>query len=340
MYYTSQVNWTKVAQVYPKKLCVRIARALAEFKGLAPAMKRRLDVGRCARCNPGRIGEAAHPGPAPRQRDGRRNVADLLAAQLHEPCTLAIQSRVWRKFDSWVRSKFSPEACSQIFLCPMIASQLLRQYGLHCYESGEAMYELRHLLVSAGQQYPALKPMLGPALDVLARWEEIRPVQHRIPLPEILFKAMFATAVAKGWKRWAATFLLGYEGIARIGEVLQAFRRDLVLPSDLFDCDHTAAFLRVRKPKSRRRGKGRVQHLKIERPEAVRFLDAVFCELEAFLPLFPLSAGVFRARWDKLLVFLGVPKACRPTPASIRGGGPYRPIEEGKASRASFGECA
>jgi len=171
-----QSSWTKVAQVYPKKLCVRIARALAEFKGLAPAMKRRLDVGRCARCNPGRIGEAAHPGPAPRQRDGRRNIADLLAAQLHEPCTLAIQSRVWKKFDSWVRSKFSPEACSQIFLCPMIASQLLRQYGLHCYESGEAMYELRHLLVSAGQQYPALKPMLGPALDVLARWEEIRPV--------------------------------------------------------------------------------------------------------------------------------------------------------------------
>ena len=47
----------------------------------------------------------------------------------------------------------------------------------------------------------------------------------------------------------------------------------------------------------------------------VRFLDSVFCELDSFLPLFPLSASVLRARWDKLLSFLWVLKRCRPTPA-------------------------
>ena len=41
---------------------------------------------------------------------------------------------------------------------------------------GGALYELRHFLVFAGQTYPLLKPVLGPAWDVLARWEEIRHV--------------------------------------------------------------------------------------------------------------------------------------------------------------------
>eukprot|EP00435_Cladocopium_sp_Y103_P029655 s4131_g7.t1 len=249
-----QASWTKVAQVYPQGLCFRLADALAEKRGLGRPLRRRLNVNSCARCLEGRIGEASNPGP-PAQRVSTRNVGDLFAAQLHEPSTLVIQNRVWRKFDDWLRERFSAEACAQVFLCPMIAAQMLRQYGLHCFETGGAMYELRHLLVAAGRQFPLVKPVLGPAWDVLARWEEISPVQHRIPLPEILFKAMFTVAVFKGWKRWAATLLLGYEGIARIGEVLQALRRDLVLPSDLFECDHMAAFLRVRKPKSRRRGK-------------------------------------------------------------------------------------
>ena len=98
-----------------------------------------------------------------------------------------------------------------------------------------------------------------------------------------------------------------------------------------FECEHIAAFLCIRKPKSRRRGRGRVQHLKIERPEVVRFLDSVSCELDSFLPLFPLSASVFRARGDKLLRFLWVPKRRRPTPASIRGGGAMQAYRPGKS---------
>ena len=89
-------------------------------------------------------------------------------------------------------------------------------------------------------------------------------------------------SIFMGWRRWAATLLLGYEGIARIGEVLGAVGRGLLLPSDLFECEHMAAFLRIGKPKSRRRGRGRVQHLKIERLEVVHFLDSLFCELDSF----------------------------------------------------------
>ena len=297
-----QMNWTKLAQVYPRALCQRLAKALAEKAGL-PALRScrprcgpSQDIshqvhhsGACAKCGHRRIGEAKNPGPPKSSRPrnlARRDTADLFGAQLHEPTTLVIQNRVWNKFEKWSRELFSDEVRQQLFLCPTIAAQVLRNYGLHCYETGGALYELRHFLVSVGQCYPLLKPVLGPAWDVLARWEEINPVEHRIPLPELLFRAMFAMAVFKGWRRWAATLLLGYEGIARIGEVLAALRRDLVLPSDLFDCGYNAAYLRVRKPKSRRRGKGRVQHLKIERPEVVQFLESVSASSTLFFRCF------------------------------------------------------
>ena len=123
------------------------------------------------------------------------------------------------------------------------------------------------------------------------------------------------------WHRWAATLRLGYAGIARIGAVLAARRADSVLPSDMFECGHRAAFLRIRKPKSKRRGKGRVQHLTIDNVAATDFLEAVFAGLEEYLALFPLSATVFRSKWDRILRFVQVPKRYRPTPSSIRGGG-------------------
>ena len=53
--------------------------------------------------------------------------------------------------------------------------------------------------------------------------------------------------------------MLGMDGIGRIGEVLSARRSDLLLPMDLFETERRAIFLRVSKPKTYRRGKGRVQ---------------------------------------------------------------------------------
>ena len=41
---------------------------------------------------------------------------------------------------------------------------------MECYEQGGALYELRHFLVSAGQTYPLLKPVLGPAWDLSFLW--------------------------------------------------------------------------------------------------------------------------------------------------------------------------
>ena len=172
---------------------------------------------------------------------------------------------------------------------------------------------------------------MNPAWQLVSQWEELQPVCHRRPLPEVLFRAMVVLALQWKWTRFAGVLILGMEGIGRIGEVLSAIRQDLVLPVDMFDAERRSAFLRVRKPKTLRRGKGRVQHLRVENLEAVKCLERIFGGLAGFLPLFPLSPAAFRTRWEKILSALGIPAELRPTPASIRGGGAILAYHRGEA---------
>ena len=136
-------------------------------------------------------------------------------------------------------------------------------------------------------------------------------------------KAMVALSWMWGWKRFSALIVLGFESIARVGELLRARQSDLVLPMDLGEESFAAAFLRARKPKTMRRGKGRIQHIKVAREDAVRLLQQVFTSFSSF-------SFFIRSRWEKVLFALKVPKHLQPTPASIRGGGAiaaYRPGE-------------
>ena len=57
-----RVNFTKLAEAYPRALCSVLAAAIAMDVGALPG-RRRLDVGACARSASLRIGEALHPGP-------------------------------------------------------------------------------------------------------------------------------------------------------------------------------------------------------------------------------------------------------------------------------------
>ena len=86
------------------------------------------------------------------------------------------------------------------FLCPALAVQLLKRYGIFLHSQGRGLYELRHILVLAQQSYPSLRQEMAPAWQI---------VKHRQPLQEILFRAMFSVAVCWGWKRFATLLLLG-----------------------------------------------------------------------------------------------------------------------------------
>lgn len=323
-----KVSWTRLAQVYPEGLARDLTAALAVSAGLTER-DQKLDIGGCARCSHNRIGEAAHPGPR-RTRREPRDVRLLENVLLVEPVTRALQQRVWVDFQKWLHQELSDDAAEQLMLCPALFAAVIRSYGLFLFASGHAMYEFRHLLVIAQQTYTWIKQHLGAAWQLLTKWEVLQPVQHRKPLHFILFQAMVVMALLKQWHRWAGSLVLGFEGIARISEVLRATREDLVLPADQFSSAFYAAFVRVCNPKTKRRGKGRVQHLKISNKYAVTFLEKTFAPLDPALALFPLSAAAFRSRWEAILDDLAMPKMLRPTPASIRGGGAIAAYQRGE----------
>lgn len=290
----AKMCWTKLAQVYPKALARDLAGAMGNASGLRRS-KLKLSIAGCAKCGHARIGEADHPGPRAAQRIPR-DPQDLEGALLVEPVTQALQQKVWTDFEGWLAVKFSPETIEQMYLCPLLVVEVIKAYGIHLYGAGHRLYEFRRLIVFAQQKYPWLKQHMTSAWQLVTKWQSLQPIEHRKPLHSVLYRAMVVLGILHGWHRWAATIVLGFEGIARISEVLKACRGDLVLPSDQFSSVLCAAFLKVSNPKTKRRGKGKVQHLKLCEPSSVAFLEKIFGPLHSSLALFPFSAAAFRAR--------------------------------------------
>ena len=93
------VNFTKLAESYPRKLCSILAGAMAIDCGLQP-LRRAINVADCVRDNNKRIGEAGNPGP--RRAQKRIREVDLDDVQLLEPQTIAMRSKLWKTFVEWV----------------------------------------------------------------------------------------------------------------------------------------------------------------------------------------------------------------------------------------------
>jgi hypothetical protein len=70
------------------------------------------------------------------------------------------------------------------------------------------------------------------------------------PLPFSIFKAMIGVALGWKWRCFAGILTFGFLGIARPGEPLAAFRKDLILPRDMLSEDGGMAYLRILKPKT------------------------------------------------------------------------------------------
>ena len=136
----------------------------------------------------------------------------------------------------------------------------------------------------------------------------------------ILVKAMSALAWSWGWKRWACITLLCFYSITRIGEVLGATRKELLTARDAME-QSGRLYLLIRCPKTRHRG-ARVQHAEAVGPGwIIDFLSEFFQDLPRTQALYGGSPGVYRRRWDKVLLALGIPSHLRLTPGSLRGGG-------------------
>ena len=149
-------------------------------------------------------------------------------------------------------------------------------------------------------------------------------------MPLAIVEALISIAIGWGWLRFAAVLGIIFFGITRPGEALKEVRRLLVLPRDLLQEDLGLCYFQVSEPKSRRRGRGRLQHATIKHADLVAFLDFVYGAADPDTPLFPASSSSFRRRWDRALLALGVPKKVGLTPGGLRGGGAVNAFREGE----------
>ena len=283
-------------------------------------------VSACVRDNCKRIGEASVPGP-PRRHPVRQG--SLFDVELVEQATVRLRVNIWDTFKAWLREALSESAVLALFGCAQLLALVLRDYAEVLYKTGSSLGSYRQLLAHSQKIMPLIRPRLKPAWDMVTRWEEVEPVVHRTPLPEVILHAMAGIALALRWRRWAATTLAIFYAVVRLGELLHARRRNVLTPADLLDPEHAWIYVKIEKPKSRRRG-AKVQHVKLNEPAVVKFLEASR-RLAADELLYPGSPGVYRRRWGKILKILGIPTSLGLTPASLRAGGAIAAFRKGTA---------
>ena len=143
-------------------------------------------------------------------------------------------------------------------------------------------------------------------------------------MPRSVLLALCSLAILWTWVSEAGLFLLAWCGLLRIGEVLNAKRRDLILPPDGapgFDC----VLLRITTPKTRGRT-ARHQSARVDQSDVVEFLTIVFGRLQPDQPLWPMSSSTLRKRLNMLQAALGLPtvkshESCPYDLGSFRPGG-------------------
>lgn len=289
----------------------------------------RLDVASCARIGTLRAGEASNPGPPKRFHGFRSSLQEI---PLVGPATLAMESRLLGVFVAWCRTEVDSDSLEATFdLSPQLLVLLLKCYGDLMFQSHKSLSNYRHLLLAAQKWKPSVRPFMQPAWDYVARWEAQEPVMHRVPIPEQLVKAFVVMAFHFKWFSFAAATLVAFYGGARLGEILQCSRHDVMLPGDCMEIGFGPIFVRLRNFKSKYRQPASVQHLRISDALACKLLNLLVRRLPPNVMLFGKSPYQYRKRWNALLDVFRISSQLRVTPGGLRGGFAVSAYRAGRA---------
>ena len=129
-------------------------------------------------------------------------------------------------------------------------SYWLAEYERELYVAGKAYGQYSETINAVAMLKPIVKRQLASAWDVAFAWLVDEPHQHHPTLPLSVLLAMLTVALSWGWAYVAAVLALAWAVILRIGEVLQSFRSDLILPQDTAS-GVTYVLLKIMEPKTR-----------------------------------------------------------------------------------------
>lgn len=201
---------------------------------------------------------------------------------------------------------------------------LLTKYGRELYDSGKSYNQYAETINAVGARKPAIRRMLQQAWDLGYAWVRSEPSVHHVAVPVPIILAMTSVAMMWGWIRVAGCLALGFSAMLRPGEIVGAFRRDLLLPKD---SGYTMryALLSIREPKSRFTY-ARHQTAKADSEDFLQIIELAFNDLSDAERLWPSSAQTLRQRFKTILRALHLPDESRPGErcldlGSLRSGG-------------------
>ena len=252
----------------------------------------------------------------------------LSALRPIEPGTEVLHARSLSQFIEWLTALGLALSINVLVESPSVLDALIVAYGRHLYNLGSPLYMYLMLVTGIQRSFPQIRIHLHAAWMLAVNWRLAEPVNHRLPVPRALYKAIISVALLMNLNRFAGCIVLSYNGPGRIGEILRAHRKSLVVPCDLLFDPSNLTLLSIKNPKSRHRGGAATQHISIRSHELSRFLERVFASLAPDVNLYPLSPATFRSRWDLVLSRLGVPRSMF-TPGGLRGGGAVSAYMEG-----------
>ena len=231
----------------------------------------------------------------------RRQMPQLPKGRPVLPATSQNREELFTAFSRWCMSQ-------NLLLETLLESALanveeinaiLSAYGKALYAAGRPYGHFAETINSVVSQRPVLRRNLQQAWDYAFAWVRAEPPTHHLACPWQVLLAIISTALLWGWTKVAGVCALCFGGILRMGEVLNAFRYDLLLPLDTHGTNNFA-LLAISEPKTRFSA-ARHQSSKIDAPDLLRVLTIAFSRLAPTEKLWPMSGQTLRARFRAIL---------------------------------------
>jgi len=234
-------------------------------------------------------------GMVPRNKDDERRAFSRTSKPLQtgrpvQEVTRSNRQRLLEMFGQWLDaqgldlSKLLRTAYTE----PEAVVTKLVEYGQALYAAGRPYSHYSETVNAVSAAKPTIRRMLTGAWDFAFAWLREEPGEHHLACPFQVLLALLSLAILWGWPLVAGVISLSWGAVCRIGEVLQAMRKDLVLPSDVGDTMQ-AVFLRVQEPKTRFRA-ARHQMTRLEYSDLVLLISSAFRDVKPLQRLWPYSA--------------------------------------------------
>ena len=254
---------------------------------------------------------------AEKKRAGLRAATTLVASRTVKAETRLGRQKLLEKFSLWLYDFHKVSLSTLLAGKPADPEEICKWlvlYGQDMFSAGKSYTAFSETINAVAVSRPLIRKQLTPAWDLAFAWLCDEPHAHHPALPLSVMLAMLSTCLLWGWPLEAGVIALTWNGILRIGETLQAQRKDLILPSESMP-GVDFLLLNIKTPKTRGRS-AKHQSARVDPKDMIELITGVFGGLNSEEKLWPLSAATLRKRFNLLLAAIGLPDS---VPGAGRG---------------------